>query len=156
MFPVTVNISKLWTRILLTAGILGTLTGTFTIAGGIKWLQREIHTHQELDSLKAENAILKGTVEDLVKGMEFIFHFGRDMTDDPDKTIYYIDEGRGTNKEIYEVDIRENNEGILFGFVYDKWWIMKLRVDDADSTRMTLLWSNGKDKRIYPSKHYKR
>ena len=151
------KIEKGWKRLLFYAGILGTLTGGFTIAGGIKWIHREVHSHEELDSLYAyteelelEIVLFKKAISDLVKADEFFFHFARNMTDDNDKTIYWVDEGRGTNDEIHEVDRRENNEEHQFGFVYDKWWVMDLNIDDADDTRMTLLWKDGSDRRIVP------
>ena len=46
---------------------------------------------------------------------EMDFYFGRSMTDPYNDKMYEIQ----VNDEVYKVEIRRNNEGKLFGFVYD-------------------------------------
>lgn len=146
----SLNIPKAWQRVALYVTIIGSITGSFTLAGGIDWLHREFGTHEEMDARDARIEQLEQQIEDLTKGAEFFFHFGRNMTDDPDKTIYNVETGAATNEEIYEVDVRQNNENVQFGFVFGKWWIMEIKRDNADSTKMLLDWTDDKYKRLKP------
>lgn len=82
---------------------------------------------------------------------ELFWQFARNMTDDTNKTRYYISIGDGTDKNIHEVDIRSNNEGYQMAFVYDLWAIYPVRPDPADSTRLEVDFHNprtGEDKYI--------
>ena len=146
------SIQKPWQKIVFYSGVLATLTGTFTLSGGVKWVQREIKSHAYMDALEKRVSELEKQQVIQKKADEFSFHFGRYMTDDPDKTIYWVDAGSGREEDLLEVDIRENNEGLQFAFVYGRWWPMRLSVDDADSTRLLLAWPDDKRRRLVPDR----
>ena len=61
----------------------------------------------------------------------------------------------GSNENIHEVDVRNNNDGYWTAFVYDIWVPYPLRIDPADSTRKTILYHDittheNKDVRLVP------
>ena len=128
------KIEKGWKKVLFYVGIIGTLTGGFTVAGGIQWLHAQWKiqetvriTNSRIDSFYVEFELYKSRTDGLIEHIfykvhliedvnEMDFFFGRSMTDPFNSTMYEItDESTG---EKFDVEIRKNNEGKLFGFVY--------------------------------------
>jgi len=132
------KIEKGWKRILFYVGIIGTLTGGFTIAGGIQWLHGQFKLQAKVELLEERVRDLEVELAYHHKVNELNWQFARNMTDDNDKNRYLIAWGQSTNDQIKEVDVRNNNEGVEFGFVYDLWTIYPVRYDSADSTRKEL------------------
>lgn len=132
------KIEKGWKRILLYVTIIGSLTGGFTLAGGIQWLHGQLKVQRKVEALEERVTELEIELKYHHKVNELNWQFARNMTDDNDKNIYAISWGQGINDQVKEVDVRNNNEGVEFGFVYDLWTIYPIRHDSADSTRKEL------------------
>ena len=67
---------------------------------------------------------------------EMFFHFGRAMTDNENEESYVIETNGG--RDVYEVDVRNTNEGYEMGFVFNLWRIYPIQYDPADENRMTV------------------
>ena len=132
MLPVTINISKMWTKILSTAAILATLTGTFTISGGIRWVGRELGTHEELDHI----AVLKDQTQDLIDYQEMSWEVFRLLTDDDDSLAWQYVDDMG---QAFDVDIRSTAEDVELAFIFQTHMMYPVYYSPADRKKYIMV-----------------
>ena len=133
--PVTINISKVWTRILGTVAVLSALTGTFTLSGGIQWASREIRSHQELDLIP----VLQELVIALEEYQEMSWEVMRLLTDDDDTLDWYYVDSSG---QAFDVDIRATAENIELAFVRQTKMVYPIYWSPADRRKYIIDFNN--------------
>jgi len=130
---VQININKTTKTVLAIAAVILTLTGT-TLAvwlkkgGDVLKSPKEIErVETKVDTFYKEFQMYQSKVDGLIEHIftkvhrmedveEMDFYFGRSMTDPFNDKKYEI--FNEADNKLYNVEIRENNEGKLFGFVY--------------------------------------
>jgi len=126
----------------MTVTILSAVTGTFTLSGGIKWLQREIHSHEELDRIQEHDSsiIYFGYFQ------ESVWEMLRLLTDDDD-TLNWVVADDGGN--VYDVDIRATAEDIELAFIFKLYMVLPVYFSPADRRKYIIVHENGQNQNYY-------